>query len=98
MSKGKETKFKEKAMADLRKLPYSWVLKTQQRSQKGIPDLILCLKGHLVAIELKAEGGEATKLQMNTLRDITEANGIAFVACPSTWEFYLGELKRLMGV
>jgi VRR-NUC domain. len=48
----------------------------------GISDLICCIKGRYVAIEVKQPGKEKTltELQKKFLRDINECGGIAFMA------------------
>ena len=55
-------------------------------STKGTPDLLVCIKGHFLAIEVKAEDGIPTKLQLDKIDDIRKAGGLAFVAYPSGWE------------
>jgi|SRR5690606_13666247 len=45
--------------------------------QKGVPDLIFCIMGLFVAIEVKTEVGTLTKLQSLTLKKIEKARGIA---------------------
>jgi hypothetical protein len=45
----------------------------------GTPDFILCWRGIFVAIEAKAEDGTVSPLQMNQLRNIQAAGGVAAV-------------------
>ena len=58
-----------------------WCLTTHQGpyGQKGVPDLIYCIHGLFVAIEMKSEVGEATAIQMVELRKIQKANGISCI-------------------
>lgn len=51
----------------------------------GIPDYIVCVRGRLVAIEVKgADKLRPTPLQQFQLEAIESAGGIAFVATPGT--------------
>ena len=63
----------------------AWVLKTwgggYQRA--GIPDLLACYKGEFIAIELKAEKGKVSKLQLLEIERIRKAGGHAMVLRPS---------------
>lgn len=45
----------------------------------GIPDLICCLHGRFVGVEVKAGRGKPTLLQLKALREIAEAGGVALV-------------------
>lgn len=61
----------------------AWFIKAHghrfQRS--GTSDLLCCLRGRFIAIEVKRAGiTEGTKLQEATLADIRKAGGIGFVA------------------
>ena len=46
----------------------------------GNPDIICCLKGKFVAIEVKQPGKNPTALQKLKMERIAEAGGIAFTA------------------
>lgn len=47
----------------------------------GIPDILACVNGRFVAIEVKREsGGEASALQKLKIKQIKEAGGVAIVA------------------
>ena len=45
----------------------------------GIPDCLVCLKGHLIAIECKVDCKEPTVRQWGEIREIERARGIALV-------------------
>jgi len=62
-----------------------------QRS--GIPDLICCVNGKFVAIELKREGSRATPLQEYNIEQIIKSGGIAKLIRPSSFD----ELKKIIG-
>lgn len=80
-----ETKFQNKVLSDLKKLDNLWVLKTQEKTRKGVPDLLICAKGYFVAIELKAYKKNPDPLQQFELNCIEAARGVALVAYPENW-------------
>jgi hypothetical protein len=80
-----ETNFKKKVISDLKKLDKMWFIKTAERGRHGVPDILMCLCGRFIAIELKREKGRTTKLQDIVLENIILAEGYALVASPSTW-------------
>lgn len=91
MAKQPETKFKEKVLPMLRKLPKSWFIKTQMLSLVGVPDIIGCVNGRFVALELKKSRKEAEKahggavLQRHLLAKIRRAGGFADFCYPENW-------------
>lgn len=68
----------------LRAYPGSWVVKIHGGPYQvaGIPDLIGCVEGRFVGIEVKVPGKEdtLTPRQARTLELLRSARGIAFVA------------------
>lgn len=48
----------------------------------GIPDLLCCINGHFVAIELKGANGTATELQKYNIKKINESGGIGLILYP----------------
>lgn len=94
MSQG-ETVFKKRVLRDLKKLGHRvYVLKTQERSRRGVPDLLICANGTFIAIELKVPGEEPTMLQSQRLRTIREAGGYAFWTDPIDWDKHLEFIKN----
>lgn len=91
----KETKFKEQVQKDLKSIPRSWFVKTQERSRRGMPDIIGCVSGTFVAIELKVGGNTATPLQEVYLDRISSAGGVSFVATPESWNL---QFQLLLGL
>ena len=47
----------------------------------GNPDIICCLNGRFVAIEVKQPGKQPTELQSLKMEMIRASGGVAFVAC-----------------
>lgn len=52
----------------------------------GVPDILACINGYFVGIEVKSSSGSATNIQLHTINTIREAGGFAFVLYPSGWE------------
>ena len=48
-------------------------------SSRGVPDLLLCIRGIFMAVELKIAPNEPTKLQEHYIEQIREAGGVAVV-------------------
>lgn len=63
----------------------------------GVPDIISCINGYFVGIEVKADRGSPTELQLHTIKQIRDAGGFAFVLYPSGYEFFkefVDDLKK----
>jgi hypothetical protein len=80
----------------LKELPNLWFFKASERSLAGIPDLILCLNGMFVGLELKRdEKSKASRLQSHTLELINKSGGIGLVVHPGNFAKVLNVLKIL---
>lgn len=89
-----EKEFQRKVIKYLNSLPDTWFFKVWgggfQRS--GIPDLIVCINGVFIAIELKGDGGKSTALQEMNIRKINAASGIGVILYPEKFK----DFKRLV--
>lgn len=92
-----ETIFAAKVKGDLLGIPGVWAFKSNERAVRGIPDIICCIKGKFVALELKIPPNKVKpkSLQAQILRQIQWAGGIAREVTPSNWGDILEELNRL---
>lgn len=54
-------------------------------STSGTPDILACVNGYFLAIEVKAQTGKPSELQLVKIADIRKAGGFAYVAYPSGW-------------
>ena len=61
-------------------------------TKSGIPDILACCNGHFLSIEVKAENGKPSELQLHHIEKIKESGGYAVVVKPSQFE----ELKELI--
>lgn len=57
---------------------FAWKQHGGQFGTAGLPDIILCLNGRFVALEVKTPSGKLTKLQESTLTKIKDAKGEAY--------------------
>ena len=55
-------------------------------SESGTPDILACINGHFLAIEVKATNGKPSELQIYKVGCIRKAKGLAYVAYPSGWD------------
>lgn len=71
-----------------------WVLKTWSNGvqRSGVPDLLICCNGYFLGVELKAESGKPSDLQLWNIEKIREAGGFAIVLYPDQFE----EFQRLI--
>lgn len=84
--KKKETTFKERALRDLNDLPLCFAEKIQQVAKRGTPDILACINGRFVAIELKRDKkAKVDMLQKYKLLKIAEAGGLGIVVWPEVW-------------
>lgn len=83
-----EKQFQKKVIKYLKATPKTWFVKVWgggfQRS--GIPDLICCVNGVFIAVELKGGDGRVSELQKMNIRQINEAGGIGLILYPKGYE------------
>ena len=74
-------------------LKNSTYLSIQQVALLGHPDLVLCVRGKFVAMELKKSVKDKPRpLQTLCLKNVEQAGGIALIVYPENWE----EVKLLL--
>lgn len=61
-------------------------------TKKGIPDILACINGYFIGIEVKAQNGKPSELQLYHCSEIRKAGGFAFVVYPSAWD----QLKEII--
>jgi Holliday junction resolvase len=64
-------------------------------TKSGVPDLIICCSGFFIAVELKTNKGKVTALQQHTIKQINNADGLAFVLRPDTFEDFQNLIRTL---
>ena len=61
-------------------------------TKTGVPDILASVNGCFVGIEVKAQNGRPSELQLYNLRKIRESGGFAYIVYPSGWD----ELKEIL--
>jgi hypothetical protein len=82
----------------LKAIPETWVCKIAQTSKRGTPDILMCMSGVFVAIELKTDTGKTSKLQDYNLDRVAKSRGIAIVMTPKNMHEMLDRLKAIAQV
>lgn len=82
----------------LKNLNKCWFFKVHGGSMfqvAGIPDIVGVVNGRLIALELKADNGKPSPLQLRHLDLIDKAGGYARLVYPRNWEDIKKELENL---
>lgn len=88
-----EKRFEEKVKKYLLERGCYYVKYFANRNTKaGIPDILACVRGRWVAIEVKASNGKPSELQLYNRRQIRQAGGIAIILYPDKFD----EFKKLI--
>lgn len=62
----------------------------------GVPDILACVNGYFVGIEVKAENGVPSELQIYNIEQIHNAGGIGVIVKPSQWEEFKSLIEALL--
>lgn len=92
-----EKQFENKVRAWLKGLPRQWNFKVYGNmfQESGIPDIIGCINGRLIALEIKSSRGKASDLQKYKISLINDAGGYGVVVSPKNWEHVKEELIKI---
>ena len=58
----------------------AYTVKTMVANSMGVPDILVCLDGRFIGIEVKKEDGVVSKMQEHHIKSIKASGGIAFIA------------------
>ena len=61
----------------------------------GVPDILACVKGYFVGIEVKTDKGVLSELQKYQGREIQKSGGLWFVVRPSNFDEFKKEIEKL---
>jgi len=64
-------------------------------TRAGVPDLLCCIDGLFVAIELKTNYGRVSKLQAYTIEQINSSGGIGIVLRPKQFKAFKQWIKEV---
>lgn len=75
----------------------AWYVKffANRMTKSGIPDILACVNGYFVGIEVKAQSGHPSALQLHKCSEIRKAGGFAFIVYPSGFEQLKSFIKSL---
>ena len=60
-----------------------------QFTKSGVPDILACIYGHFVGIEVKGPHGKPSELQLYNIEQIRKAGGHAMVLYPSAFDDFI---------
>lgn len=77
-----------------------WYLKTWSNGvqRQGVPDILACVNSYFVGIELKAETGKPSQLQLWNIESIRKSGGIAMVLYPDQFDDFKQLIEILTSV
>lgn len=87
-----ESEFQTYVLRRLRAIPTITLksFKVMKANENGVSDIILCINGKFVAIELKHKGNKPTPMQVDFIKDIRSSGGIG--ECAWVW----GDVKAIL--
>ena len=74
-----EMKLQSKVLTYLRNRKDVWRCKIERANERGVPDILCCVKGKFLAIEIKSNKDKLSKIQLEQLRRIWLTTGEAWV-------------------
>ena len=94
---GSEKQFENKVKNHLKNNDI-WFLKTWSNGvqREGVPDILANVNGFFMGIEVKAENGIASDLQLWNIEGIRKSNGIGIVLYPQQYDDFKKLIKNLM--
>ena len=74
-----------------------WQVKffANRMTKTGIPDILACIDGYFLAIEVKAQNGKPSELQKHHVQEIINARGLAIILYPQDWDLFVRLVKHL---
>ena len=92
-----EKTFENKIKAYLKSIG-AYFIKTHgdRFSRIGTPDIIACVNGYFVAVEVKADNGKPSDLQLYHLDEIRKAGGHSFLLYPKDFENFKNFCENLL--
>ena len=70
----------QKQISDWLKAEGHWAVKTITTNRNGTPDILVCVDGQFVGIEVKTPQGRVSPIQTYQIKQIQKSDGHAFVA------------------
>ena len=75
-----------------------WYVKyfANRNTRAGVPDILACVNGRFVAIEVKAENGKPTELQKWNVDKIRECGGVSMIVYPHDWDYFVSVIEGVL--
>ncbi len=64
--------------------------------KEGIPDILMCVNGIFISLELKSAKGRPSELQKKNTAMVNESNGVGIILYPDGFENFKNILRGLM--
>lgn len=64
-------------------------------TRSGVPDLLCCINGRFVGVELKADDGKVSELQQYNIDKIIQSGGVALILRPSDFKEFKSMVDKL---
>lgn len=65
-------------------------------TKKGIPDILACVNGLFVGIEVKTDKGKLSPMQLYQAQEILNSQGYWFCVRPNNFEQFKNDIKNLL--
>lgn len=65
-------------------------------SKVGIPDIIACVNGRFVGIEVKGPNGRASEIQKYNIKKINESGGLAYILYPKDFDSFKNDMEEIL--
>lgn len=93
---GSEKVFENKIKTYLKSIG-AYFIKTHgdRFSRVGTPDIIACVDGIFIAIEVKAATGKPSELQIHHIEEIKKAGGLGYILYPRDFEKFKNDMELL---
>jgi len=93
-----ETQFKNQVQKYLNSINAYHVKQHGNRFTKsGVPDILVCLKGKFIGLELKVGKNKPSQLQLYNIDQIQKAGGVGMVLYPEGFEMLKILCEELIG-
>lgn len=90
-----EAAFQKKVLKFLGQLGL-YFFKVMKSSRSGTPDIVICMRGRFIGVEVKRETGELEPLQKMHALEIKKNKGLHFCVRPSNFELFKSEIELLL--
>ena len=65
-------------------------------TKKGVPDILACVNGRFVGIEVKSEDGKASPLQIRNMEKIQDCGGVGIILYPQYFDSFKAMMESLL--